>query len=165
MNLLDRNLDEEDALVKVCLRPNEVLFRTETAVIYSRLVEGRYPNYRDVFPKKPTIKVPLTVTSFLSAVRQAAIMTEEDSKRVVFHFAKKKLTMEAQGVATGRSKVELPLEYDGKALDISFNPAFLVDMLKVLPGDGALILEMIDGASPALFKFEPNYSYLVMPLT
>ncbi|HEV3236409.1 MAG TPA: DNA polymerase III subunit beta [Gemmataceae bacterium] len=165
MNILDRNLDEEDSQVKVCLRPNEVLFSTDTAVIYSRLVEGRYPNYRDVFPKKPTTKVPLIVTPFLSAVRQAAIMTEEDSKRVVFHFGKKKLTMEAQGVATGRSKVELPLEYDGKALDISFNPAFLVEMLKVLPGDGALTLEMIDGASPALFKFDANYSYLVMPLT
>jgi hypothetical protein len=38
-------------------------------------------------------------------------------------------------------------------------------MLKVLPGDGSLILEMIDGTSPALFKFETNYSYLVMPLT
>jgi DNA polymerase-3 subunit beta len=165
MNILDRNLDEEDSQVKVCLRPNEVLFRTDTAVIYSRLVEGRYPNYRDVFPKKPTTKVPLTVTPFLSAVRQAAIMTEEDSKRVVFHFAKKKLTMEAHGVASGRSKVELPLEYDGKAIDISFNPAFLVEMLKVLPGDGVLTLEMIDGTNPALFKYDTNYSYLVMPLT
>jgi DNA polymerase-3 subunit beta len=165
MTLLDRNLHDDSEVVRVSLRPNDALFRTDTAVIYSRLVEGRYPNYRDVFPKKPGVRVAIPVTPFLLAVRQAAIMTEEDSKRVVFHFAKGKLTLEAQGAATGRSKVELPLDYDGTALDISFNPAYLTEMLKVLPSDAELTLDLVDGASPALFKQEPNYSYLVMPLT
>jgi DNA polymerase III sliding clamp (beta) subunit (PCNA family) len=59
----------------------------------------------------------------------------------------------------------MPLEYDGKGLDISFNPAFLVEMLKVLPAEAPLELDLVDGASPALFRSEPNYSYLVMPLT
>ncbi|HEY1859573.1 MAG TPA: DNA polymerase III subunit beta [Gemmataceae bacterium] len=165
MALLERNLHDENEVVRVSLRPNEVLFRTERAVIYSRLVEGRYPNYREVFPKKTAVKVPLAVPAFLAAVRQAAVMTDEDSKRVVFHFTKKKLTLEAHGQATGRSKVEVPLEYDGKGLDISFNPAFLVEMLKVLPAEAPLELDLVDGASPALFRSEPNYSYLVMPLT
>jgi DNA polymerase-3 subunit beta len=165
MNLLERNLDDDSELVRVCIRPNEVMFRAGTAVIYSRLVEGRYPPYREVFPKKQTVRVPLEVAPFQAAVRQAAIMTEEDSKRVVFHFTKKKLTLQAQGAATGRSKVELPIEYDGKPIDISFNPAYLIDMLKVLPAEAALHLEMVDGGSPALFRHEPNYSYLVMPLT
>jgi DNA polymerase-3 subunit beta len=59
----------------------------------------------------------------------------------------------------------MPVEYDGKAIDISFNPAFLVEMLKVLANDAPLELDLVDGASPALFQSEPNYSYLVMPLT
>jgi len=165
MSLLERNLNDDAEMVRASIRPNEVLFRTERAMIYSRLVEGRYPNYREVFPKKQAVKVPLTVGPFLYSVRQAAIMTDEESKRVVFHFTKKKLTLQAQGAATGRSKVEMPVDYDGKNLDISFNPAFLVEMLKVLPPDEGLNLELIDGASPALFKAGNDYSYLVMPLS
>jgi DNA polymerase-3 subunit beta len=165
MNLLERNLDDDDEVIRVSLRPNEVLFRTERAVIYSRLVEGRFPPYREVLPKKPTTKVPFTVGPFLTAVRQAAIMTDDESKRVVFHFTKKKLTLAAQGAGTGRSKVELAVEYDGKPLDVSFNPQFLVDMLRVLSADAALTAELVDGSTPTLFRCGPEYSYVVMPLS
>src|SRR5919204_504617 len=122
MSLLERNLQEEDELVRVSLRTNDVLIKTERAMIVSRLVEGRYPDYKRVLPQKAAAKVPLTVGPFHTAVRQAAIMTDEESKRVVFTFAKKKLTLQASGAETGRSKVELPVEYDGKAIDISFDP-------------------------------------------
>jgi DNA polymerase-3 subunit beta len=170
MNLLERNLQDDDEQVYVSLRPNEVLFRTEgergRAVIYSRLVEGRYPPYRDIFPKKQTVKIPLQPAAFQAAVRQAAIMTDEDSKKVVFHFTKKKLTLEARRPGSGRSKVELPLDAfpDGKNIDINFNPAYVVEMLRILDEDAELILELVDGNNPAQFKAGDNYSYLVMPL-
>jgi DNA polymerase-3 subunit beta len=165
MSLLERNLQDDDEGVSVSFRPNEVLFRTERATVYSRLVEGRFPNYRDVFPKKQKSSIPLPVGGFLAAVRQAAIMTDEDSKKVVFHFAKRKLTLEAQGSVSGRSKIDMPLEYDGKGGDISFNPTFLVDMLRVLDAATPLTLELVDAASPALFHTEDHYQYLLMPLS
>jgi DNA polymerase III subunit beta len=165
MGLLERNLQDPDEIVRVCLRPNEALFRTERAMIYSRLVEGRYPAYREVFPKKTTTKIPLTAGPFLAAVRQAAIMADDESKKVVFTFSKKKLTVQAQGAETGRSKVEMPVEFDGKSLEIRFDPRFLTDMLRVLEPDAALTLELVDGNSPALFKSGSDYSYVVMPLS
>jgi DNA polymerase-3 subunit beta len=164
MNLLERNLQDPDETVRVCLRPNEVLFKTERAMIYSRLVEGRYPNYKQVLPQKHTARVPLTVGPFQTAVRQAAIMTDEESKRVVFKFTKGKLTLQARGAEAGRSKVELPLEYDGKPLEISFDPKFLTEMLRVLDADAPLALELVDGTSPALFRCDTNYLYVVVPL-
>lgn len=164
MALLERNLIEPDELVKICFRPNEVLFKTERSMIYSRLVEGRFPDFRKVIPSKHTAKVPLTAGPFQIAVRQAAIMTDEESKRVNFSFAKKKLTLEAQGAESGRSHVEMALDYDGKALKIGFDPKFLLDMLRVLEPDTLLTLEMTDGSSPAVFKSEPNYTYVVVPL-
>ena len=88
-------------LIRISLRPNEVLMKTERAMIYSRLVEGRFPNYKQVIPAKHTHKVPLTVGPFYAAVRQAAIMTDDESKRVRFQFAKKKLTLRAQGRRVG----------------------------------------------------------------
>ncbi len=166
MNMLERILQVTSEVVKVSLRPNDALFKTERATLYSRLVEGRYPAYREVFPKKQAAKIALKVGPFFTAVRQAAIMTDEESKRVSFEFAKKKLTLQARGAETGHSKVELPLEdYDGKGVTINFDPRFLSEMLRVLDADAPLQLDLVDGNSPALFKSGDNYSYIVMPLS
>ncbi len=166
MSLLERNLQGDgEEVVKVCIRPNDVLFRTETAMIYSRLVEGRFPNYRQILPSGHKSRVKLTVGPFMAAIRQAAIMTEEDSKRVAFRFEKGKLTLEAQGATTGRSKVSLPADLDGKPIQINFNPVYVLDMLKVLPADAELGLEMEDPGRPAVFRCGPSYTYLAMPLT
>jgi DNA polymerase-3 subunit beta len=166
MSLLERTLQDDDEHVKVCLRANDVLFQTEKAVIVSRLLEGRYPPYRDIIPKKATAKVPLPVGDFLSAVRQAAIMTDEESKRVVFQFAPGKLTLQAQGAATGKSKVEMALpDYSGPASNINFDPNFLIDMLKVLDPSEQIQLDLVDAQKPALFRAGDDYLYLVMPLT
>ena len=134
-------------------------------MIYSRLVEGRFPDYRKVMPQKATVKVPLVVGPFQTAVRQAAIMTDEESKKVVFNFGKKKLMVQASGSESGRSKIEMPLDYDGKAIEIKFDPRFLTDMLRVLEPERALSLELVDGTSPALFRDGAEYSYVVMPLS
>ncbi len=165
MSLLERLLSDPEEKVLVSLRPNEALFKTERAMLYSRLVEGRYPPYKEVFPKKQTVKIPLNLAAFHSAVRQAAIMTDEESKKVVFSWAKKKLTLQARGAASGRSKVEMPLEYDGKAIEINFDPKFITDMLRVLPDDAPLTVELVDGSTVGLFKSGESYSYIVMPLS
>ncbi|MCI0737957.1 MAG: DNA polymerase III subunit beta [Gemmataceae bacterium] len=164
LNLLERNLTEPDEKIQISVRANEALMKTERAMIYTRLVEGRFPNYRQVMPAKHNAKVPLTVGPFLSAVRQAAIMTDEESKRVTFSFAKKKLTLQARGAESGRSKVEMPLDFDGKTVEISFDPKFLIDMLRVLEPDTALTLEITDSNTPAIFKCDNHYQYVVVPL-
>jgi DNA polymerase-3 subunit beta len=166
MELLERNLhDDPEETVKVCIRPNEVLFRTGRAVIYSRLVEGRFPDYRTVLPKRSAVKIPITAAVFQAGVRQANVMADSEAPRVSFKFAPEKLTLESQGANSGRSKIEVPLEYEGKPIEINFNPTYLIEMLKVLPPESDLILELNDGESPALVRCGDTYTYLVMPLT
>jgi DNA polymerase-3 subunit beta len=165
MSLLERNLLEPDEPVRISFRPNEVLVKTDRATIYSRLVEGRFPDYRKVIPQKHSARLPVVVGPFYTAVRQAAIMTDDESKRVVFNFAKKKLTLHARGAEAGRSHVELPIDYDGKDMEISFDPKYLGDMLRVLDPDTPLTLDLLEGDKPALFKNEAgDYSYVVVPL-
>ena len=168
MTLLERNLTDDGELVRIGLRPNEALFQTERAMIYSRLVEGRYPPYRDIIGqtrKQAGVKVPLPVGEFLSRVRQAAIMTDDESKRVDMTFEAGKVTMQARGAETGSSEVEMALpEYDGPEVKIAFDPQYLVEFLRALEGEPAVILEMSDGTKPALFKCGDGYQYLVMPL-
>jgi DNA polymerase-3 subunit beta len=151
--------------VRVRLSAQDALFAAGRSVIYSRLVEGRYPPYRDVIPKKSNAKVPLVVNDFLSAVRQAAIMTDDESKRITFHFAPGRLNLEAQGATTGKSKVAMKLEeYAGPAIDISFDPAYLTEMLRVLDGRDVLQLDLVDGQKSAVFRHGEDYLYLVVPL-
>jgi DNA polymerase-3 subunit beta len=165
LGLLERNLQEPEELVRIAVRPNEVLIKTERAMIYSRLVEGRFPPYQQVIPQKHPLKVPLVVGPFHAAVRQAAIMTDEESKRVVFSFTKHKLTLRAHGAGAGRSHVEMPTGYDGKPIEISFDPKYLTEMLRVLDAETPLTLELLDSNKPGLFRNESgSYLYVVVPL-
>jgi DNA polymerase-3 subunit beta len=168
IGLLERNLTDDGELVRVGLRPNEALFQTERAMIYTRLVEGRFPPFRDIIAdtkKRSTRKIPLPVGPFLACVRQAAIMTDDESKRVDMTFAPGTVTMQARGAETGSSEVELPLpEYDGDEVKIAFDPQYLVEFLRAIDSEPTVLLEMSDGTKPALFRCGDNYVYLVMPL-
>src|SRR5262249_31005879 len=129
------------------------------------LVEGRFPPYREVFPKKPAVKITLLVDAFHAAVRQAAVMTDQESRKVILSFAQDKLTLHAQGADVGRSRVEMSLAYEGQALEIAFNPQLLMDMLRALPREEAVDLALTNTSSPALFRCGESYSCIVMPLT
>ena len=92
-------------------------------------------------------------------------MTDDESKRVVFNFAKKKLTLEARGAETGRSKVEMPLEYDGKPIEISFDPKFVIEMLRVLePATPICCWKWWTATARPCSAASAIISYLVMPL-
>ena len=137
-------------------------------MIYTRLVEGRYPPYRDIIGqtrKGATVKVALPVGPFLGQVRQAAIMTDDEGKRVEMTFEPGKVSMEARGAETGSADVELPLEdYNGPEVKIAFDPQYLVEFLRAIDNEPTVTLEMSDGTKPALFRCGDNYVYLVMPL-
>jgi DNA polymerase-3 subunit beta len=166
MGLLERSLQSPDEIVQIALRPNEVLIKTGRAMIYSRLVEGRFPPYQQVIPHKNPIKIPLTVGPLLGATRQAAIMTDDESKRVVFAFAKHKLTLQARGAQSGRSRIEMPIVYDGKPIEIGFDPKYLVDMLRVLDAETPLTLELLETNKPAVLRNDAgSYVYVMMPLS
>jgi len=164
MQLLEKNLLNADEMLRVTLRPTEILFQTGHATIYSRLVEGRFPNYKDVLPKKAPIKVSLIAGPFHSAIRQAAVMTEQDTKRILCSFKPKLLVLEAQSSDAGRSHIELPIDYAGKPVEIAFHPKNLTDLLRALDPSDQLTLSMTDGKNPALFRLGDTYSYVVMPL-
>ncbi len=166
--LLERNLTDDGELVRIGLRPNDALFQTERAMIYTTLVQGRYPPYRDIIgqtSKGSTVNIPLPVGEFLARIRQAAIVTDDESKRVDMTFSAGKVAMQARGADTGSSEVELPLpDYDGPEVQIAFDPSYLVEFLRALEGEPTVMLEMSGGDKPALFRCGDGYVYLVMPL-
>ena len=92
-------------------------------------------------------------------------MTDDQSKRVEFHFEEGKARLTARGAETGSSEVILNLpDYKGPVLDIAFDPAYLTEMFRAIDSEASAQLEMTDSEKPAVFRIDDQYLYLVMPL-
>src|SRR5262249_31960158 len=166
LKLIERHLADDDPPVHLTIQSGTaVLMRSESAAIYSRLVEGRFPRYQDVFPANVEVKIPLEVGPLRMAVEQASIVTSEDSRGVDFHFGSGALRLSCQSADVGTSHVELPIAYDGKAVEITFDPRYLIDALRTLDDTTAITAELIDAKNAAVFKTDDRYTYVVMPLT
>ena len=103
-----------------------------SSTIYCRLVDGRFPKYRDVIPAKAETTIDLVVGPFYSAIRQAQIVTEEDSRGVDFRFSAGLLTFTSKSADVGQSVIQLPISFEGDELAILFDPRFIADFLRVL---------------------------------
>jgi DNA polymerase-3 subunit beta len=165
MQLLERALAEDGSEVQVAVRQNDILVKNPRATIYSRLLEGRYPRWRDVFPQRPNAtKIDLTVGPVQSAVRQAAIVTSEESRGIDFAFGAGSLVLAGQTAEVGQSRVELPIAYDGPQISITLDPRFVLDFLKVLEPEKPFTIDLADGDSAAVCTTDDGYGYVIMPL-
>ena len=166
LKLIERNLVDDDVLVHLAIQSGTaILIRTESAVIYSRLVEGRFPRYQDVFPANVDVRIPLEAGRLRLAVEQASIVTSDESRGVDFQFSSGVLKLSSQAADVGSSHVDLPIAYDGKPVEITFDPRYLVDALRTLDDATPVTAELIDSKNAAVFKTADHYTYVVMPLT
>jgi DNA polymerase III subunit beta len=165
MQLMERALNDNDAEIQIAAHANEVLVKSPRVTIYSRLVEGRFPKWRDVFPQRTgAVKVDLTVGPLYSAVRQAAIVTSEDSRGIDFTFESGLLVLAGKAAELGQSRVELPVAYDGASLSITLDPRYVSDFLRVLDPEKVTTLELKDAESAAVCMTDDGYGYVIMPL-
>ncbi|MHC4178938.1 MAG: DNA polymerase III subunit beta, partial [Planctomycetota bacterium] len=165
MQLLERALADNEENIQLAARENDVLVRSGRATVYSRLVEGRYPPWRDAFAQREgTVKIELAVGPFYAAVRQAAIVTSEERRGVEFTFGEGKVILTGHGAEFGESLVELPIPYDGPAVPIRMDPRYVADFLKVLDLEQTFILDLRDGESAAVCTTDDGYGYVIMPL-
>ena len=165
MHLIDRSIGDDDETVQLVLGANELQVRCGSSTITSRLVEGRFPPYANVIPQDSGTKFQLVVAPFYAAVRQAQIVTTDDSRGVDFTFTKGGLTLSSVAADVGHSKVELPVSYDGDELSIMFDPRFVADFLRVLEQEANVTLRLTDGESAAVFEVDGSYTYVIMPLS
>lgn len=165
MQLIERTVHDDDAEVQLAVRQNEVLLKTPRATIYTRLLEGRFPGWRDVFPSRTdSAKIELPVGPFAAAVRQAAIVTSDESRGVNFTFNDGTLTLAGKTADIGQSHVELPITYDRDAITIALDPRYILDFLKVLDADKTFTLDLENGDAAAVCSTDDGYGYVVMPL-
>ena len=165
LTLLERAMTDGSEAIKINVSPNRMLASSQGTTIFSRLIEGRFPKWRNIIPDITSrICVQIPVGGFYSAVRQAAIVTSEKQPGVVFKFSEGKLVLQAQGAEIGESVIEMPLGYQGQECSIKLDPDYLTDFLRVLPPEKVIDV-YVAADSPVVFKTDDEYTYILMPLT
>jgi DNA polymerase-3 subunit beta len=164
---INRALSDNDGEVHLAAHASDVLIRTPRATFYSRLVEGRFPRWRDVFPaRRDAAKIDLTVGPLLSALRQASVVLNQESRGIDFTFENGTLTLAAATAETGQSRVELPISYDGPQIIVSLDHRFVLDFLKVLNPEQNITIDIENGETATVFLADDAaYGYVVMPLS
>lgn len=166
MKLIERNLNDDDPPVHLAIRDaNSVLLRTDRVTIYTRTLEGRFPQYQGVFPSEAGVRIPMTVEPLLSAVEQAAVVTSEESRGVDFTFGRGILKQSGQTADYGKSAVEMSIPYDGEPVEVALDSRYLIDALKTLEPSSVVTVELIDGKNAVVFRTEDDFVYVIMPLT
>ena len=167
VNELNRLLQDKGE-VEVRYAENQASFtlkdeKGSSILIISKLIEGNYPNYRQVIPAETKERVALAREEFLHALRRAEIMTSEKSNSVKLSFGKNKLEITANSPEVGEAKETLAINYKGPEMAIAFNPKYMIDPLTALPND-EVFLELIDELSPGVLKINGPFLYVVMPM-
>lgn len=157
--------DEKDENVKIGVTENQVAFKIGSVTIISRLIEGTFPNYEQVIPKKHDTQVKLKTKETLSAVRQMALLVADKAAGIKFTFGKNTLRITASAQGLGSGEAEIDIEYQGQVFDIAFNPAFLIDVLKNMD-ESEVYFEMTNSLNPALIRpvNDKNYLCVIMPM-
>ncbi len=165
MSLIERSLSEDDEDVFIAVGNNDAVIKSGNSTIYARLVGGLFPKYTDVIPQQTTVSIELVVGPFYSVIRQAQIVTNDESRGVDFCFTNGQLALNSQAADIGQSRIELPIAYEGADLIITFDPRYIAEFLRVLEPEQQIRLDLINGESAAVFHVNDYYTYVVMPLS
>jgi len=138
------------------------------AVVRASLIEGAFPPYEDVIPRDQDKKATVDVAAFVSAIRRAALLTNEESRGVRMRFAQEngsaQATITSRAPELGEAEISAPLKsYTGEELEIGFNPAFILDALKAIDEPEA-VFELKAANKPGVLRSGADFLYVVMPV-
>ena len=156
--------DKEDKL-NMYFTDKHVLFELEDSLIISRLLEGKFINYKQNLIDNYTTSITVSRVNLLNAVERMALITGIDKKQPIKFEIKDQKIMMTSSTTAGMGYEEIEVCMDGDGVIIAFNPKFLLDILKAIEDD-EIILNLNTSISPCIIKAteEGNYKYLVLPL-
>lgn len=135
----------------------------DSIYLYSKVVEGNYPNYNQVIPKETHQRIKLERELFLQCVHRAALVCSEKANSVKLKLTSNLLEITAQSPDFGEAHESMAINYSGPDLQVAFNPAFVMDPLKALTKD-EIFFELKDEISPGVFKTLDSFVCVIMPV-
>ncbi len=153
--------DEGDARIR--MSTTQVAFEFGNIFIISKLIDGTYPNYRQVIPSQCEERIAIDREMLQSAVRRVSLMLDDQAASVKIQITENRMELLTSSPEIGESREAVPVKYSGKDITIAFNPAFLMAPLKHLDSD-EVYLELSDELSPGVIKTNVPFLYVIMPI-
>ena len=142
---------------------NQMLFDVGGVWLVSRLIDGQFPNYRQLLPESFDYQVVVDKTEFLEVVRRVGLLAQKNAP-LRLHFADNNLVVTAESHDVGKARESIPVRYEGDELEIGFNPEFLESGVAAVAGE-SVFLKFISPLRPGLITGEEqDFLYLIMPI-
>jgi DNA polymerase-3 subunit beta len=148
----------------VSVRANQVVFEAAGVVLSSRLIDGQFPNYRQLLPDAYEHELRLAGAEISEVVRRISLLAQKNAP-LRLAFSEGELTVSARTPDVGEARETVPVPFQGEPLEIGFNPEFLRDGLEALEGADVL-LKLISPLRPGLIQAADGsgFQYLLMPI-
>jgi DNA polymerase-3 subunit beta len=165
---LARLLADQEELVEITINSNksQVLFRLKDVEMVSQLIQGTFPNYKQLIPESYSTKAVVSTKEFLQATRTAAIFARDGSGIVRLQITPEgSMNISARSEQIGDNVGEIDAKVEGEAAKIAFNGRYLIDVLNVLH-EGEVLLEATTPSSPGVIRpmGSDNYIHVIMPM-
>src|SRR5947209_8117398 len=154
----------EDEQLSISVRQNQVLFVLGRVVLSSRLIDGQFPNYRQLLPESFEHELRVSGPELTDVVRRISLLAQKNAP-LRLAFGSGELTVSAQTPDVGEASESLPVPFQGVPLEIGFNPEFLRNGLEAVE-QGDVVLKLISPLRPGLIEAadESRFQYLIMPI-
>ena len=149
--------------MKIHAVKNQIAFEVDDTLLVSKLIEGQYPNFRQVIPAHTEQRIVVEREMLLTVIRRVSLLISDKAFSVKLTFAKNKLTVSASAPEVGESEESMPIKYSGKEISIAFNPDYVMDPLKNIEND-EIYLELTDETGPGVIKCDGAFLYVLMPV-
>lgn len=160
-------LDElGDAELTLVVSAKDVRINMPTVSFFMRLVEGEFPDYRQVIPGASRVQVRANRDDLLAALRRISLLASERSRGVKFHLEPGRLDISASNPDQGEASEDIEVAYTGDPLTVGFNARYLIDVLGVHPEGEVIDLALTDEVGPGVLRSsqDPDFTYVVMPM-
>jgi DNA polymerase-3 subunit beta len=154
----------EDATLTVGVRANQIVFQAGGAVLSSRLIDGQFPNFRQLLPDAYEHELRIAGDELTDVVRRISLLAQKNAP-LRLAFREGEVTVSAQTPDVGEASETLPVAFSGEPFEIGFNPEFLRDGLESVEG-GDVVLKLISPLRPGLIESADGsgFLYLIMPI-
>ena len=159
-----RRLLDEVGTVTVRFTRNQAAFEINDTLLISKLIDGNYPNYRQVIPTDCKESIELPCGELLETVRRVSLLSVDKSTNIKLNFRENELEVASSAEGVGEAHESMTITYAGRPLSISFNPDFFMAPLKTMAGDTIITLNLIDEMSPGVLKIGDEFLYVLMPM-
>ena len=153
--------DKGDVIIR--LTDSQVAFEINGNLLVSKLIEGNYPNYRQVIPNNTSERIQVGREAFLETVRRVSLLASDKSNSVKLAFGADSIDVMANSQDIGEATERIDVTYSGAEFAIAFNPDFLMAPLKNLDTQD-VYLDLIDEMSPGVIRIDSSFLYVIMPM-